>query len=204
MDTVFLDIALKQILEQESLSEFELIQRLQTEPYSIFNDEVLKDDLSLFQTHFVLQNALYRLRDRGIETRTFDLDILPTKIQMYPVENSTNYTEVNQYKGPETEKLRAYYLDWKNFEDTDQQAVEQLLESFWQKLGNYYTYSQQDIEYALVELELSAIPSQHDLKKQYKKLSLIHHPDKGGDVQTFKQLNKHYQIVLNHLLNQSD
>jgi len=34
-----------------------------------------------------------------------------------------------------------------------------------------------------------------DLKKEYHKLCKIHHPDKGGDEETFKQLNNLYHCL---------
>lgn len=35
-----------------------------------------------------------------------------------------------------------------------------------------------------------------NLKKQYKKAALIHHPDRGGNEENFKILNHHYQLLL--------
>lgn len=34
-----------------------------------------------------------------------------------------------------------------------------------------------------------------DLKKEYHKLCKVHHPDKGGDEETFKQLNNLYHCL---------
>ena len=34
------------------------------------------------------------------------------------------------------------------------------------------------------------------IKKVYRKLSLIHHPDKGGDVDTFKRLQSSYETLM--------
>lgn len=36
-----------------------------------------------------------------------------------------------------------------------------------------------------------------DIKKTFRKLSLKHHPDKGGDVNTFKKINEAYQVLGN-------
>ena len=32
-----------------------------------------------------------------------------------------------------------------------------------------------------------------DIKKSYRKLSLKHHPDRGGDANDFKKINEAYQ-----------
>jgi len=37
----------------------------------------------------------------------------------------------------------------------------------------------------------------NDIKKAYKKLVIIHHPDKGGKVEDFKKLQLAYEILSN-------
>lgn len=38
-----------------------------------------------------------------------------------------------------------------------------------------------------------------ELKKEFRKQAFIHHPDKGGDVDTMKLLNKEYEIMFSKL-----
>lgn len=45
-------------------------------------------------------------------------------------------------------------------------------------------------------LELSKSASKDDIKKAYKKLALIHHPDRGGDQEKFKQISTAYEILI--------
>jgi len=40
------------------------------------------------------------------------------------------------------------------------------------------------------------------VKKNYRKLSLRHHPDKGGDVDTFRVLNRAQKVLTNPKLRQ--
>ena len=77
-----LDKAVYQLLLQSPCSEFELIKALQLPPYEILDKQALQQDITMFQAHFVVYNALYRLRNEGLDKREFILDIIPTRIEM--------------------------------------------------------------------------------------------------------------------------
>lgn len=190
-----LDNAIQLILKQGSLSEFELIKQLQQAPYSLFNDNVFKDDLSLFQTHFVVHNALYRLRDQGLAKGLFDIDTLTTQFRIIQL-NSTDSTELTVQSRPEVIKLREYYLDWDNFAKTDKDDVSDLLSRFWQCYANFdVKHNQHQLDTALEAMNFKVLPSRKELKLRYKQLSTLHHPDKGGDAEQFSLLQHHYQSI---------
>lgn len=44
-------------------------------------------------------------------------------------------------------------------------------------------------------LDVNKNSSLQDIKKQYKKLALKHHPDRGGDPEQFKKISEAYQIL---------
>lgn len=192
------------ILEQGSLSEFELIKNLQNPPYSLFKQDLFADELSLFQTHFVIHNALYRLRDIGLAQGSFDIDTLTTQLSLIKLSqcsNSiegvvTNTSQLTVDERPEVLKLREYYLDWHNFEKTGQQDVADLLASFWQTYSSFDSKQQkQQLQLALEAMEFEQIPSHSELKARYKKLSIQLHPDKGGTAEEFHLLQQHYQLI---------
>lgn len=194
-----LDQAILAILKDGNLSEFDLIKTLQQPPYQLFDGKVFADELSLFQTHFVVHNALYRLRDCGLAENEYDIDTLTTELRLIKLDQSAN-TELSEQIRPEIIKLREYYLDWQNFNNTDQSDVQSLLSDFWQRYTNLSTQQQsqlqqQQTEQALVELGFSDVPSKAQLKQRYKKLSSQYHPDKGGNNQAFIQLQQAYQII---------
>ena len=59
------------------------------------------------------------------------------------------------------------------------------------------TYTMLDY-YGLLDLPRSRLAiSDDDLKKAYKKACLRHHPDKGGDAETFKELAVAYETLGN-------
>lgn len=52
-----------------------------------------------------------------------------------------------------------------------------------------------DTEKLYETLGVSKDSSAKDIKKAYRKLSLIHHPDRGGDEHKFKEINAAYEIL---------
>lgn len=47
----------------------------------------------------------------------------------------------------------------------------------------------------LTILELTGKPSWDEIKKQYRKLALKHHPDRGGDAVMFKKIQAAYELL---------
>ena len=44
-------------------------------------------------------------------------------------------------------------------------------------------------------LGVSENATQTDIKKEFRKKSLKHHPDRGGDAEKFKEINEAYEIL---------
>ena len=43
-------------------------------------------------------------------------------------------------------------------------------------------------------LGVSKEASEAEIKKAFKKMTLLHHPDRGGDENTFKEVNAAYEV----------
>lgn len=164
-------------------SEFELMRWLQEPAQGIFRADALAHQLTLFRSHFLLLHALYSLRKQWLEERVAVLDIAPLHIEKRPwAMQASDSTQINL-----ADPLMNYYLDLNQLE-TPEEEVEQLLRSFWQKMR---LPEQQPEDLAILELTppINAL----QVKKQYKKLAMLHHPDRGGNEQKFCQIQSAYQ-----------
>ena len=47
--------------------------------------------------------------------------------------------------------------------------------------------------YTALGVDKNATPA--EIKKAYRKMAIKHHPDKGGDPETFKEISKAYEIL---------
>ncbi|OWP49700.1 DNA-J related domain-containing protein [Pseudomonas nitroreducens] len=177
---------LLQLLQEatEGISEFQLIQHLKARHSTHVPNLPLTDKLVLFRTHFLVFNALYRLRDRLWKENAAHLEIGPLSIRLCP------YISGVQALG-EQDALRAYYLDEKHLRETTEHDVEKLLESFWTRMqGN------EEKAAALALFELEDGPVDYALiKLRYRQLVSQHHPDRGGSNTRLQSINKAMEIL---------
>ncbi|WP_447752003.1 DNA-J related domain-containing protein [Pseudomonas nicosulfuronedens] len=168
----------------EGISEFQLIQQLKTRHSTHVPNLPLTDKLVLFRTHFMVFNALYRLRDQLWEDNIAHLEIGPLQIRL------SAYIRGVQALG-EQDALRAYYLDEKHLKETTERDVEKLLESFWTRMqGN------EEKAAALALFELEDGPVDYALiKLRYRQLVSQHHPDRGGNTTRLQSINKAMEIL---------
>lgn len=180
--TIFVD-------EQQMLKEHQLITILQSPPYELFNADALSNSLTLFRCHFVLFHHLYILQDDCHQKNIGSLNIHTTKIVLVEL------NEKRQAGLAELDPIKAYYLDNANFDNTDHQDVEDLIDSFWKKMASGYDFSEEQKLQALALLDLQEPITQTQLKSQYRLKQHIYHPDKGGDEEISKQLLEAYQLL---------
>ena len=167
------------------LSEYELIKLLEAQNLADFSRDRLRDNLSLFQTHFLLFHALYHLQVQLWENKTARLDIHAVSIQLHPFTNTATDTVLAEHN-----PLRDYYLDLNNLENTDASEVEDLLTQFWSRfVGN------DDRRQALAALELADPVDWPTIKTQHRRLAMQHHPDRGGDETRLQAINAAMDVL---------
>lgn len=169
------------------ISEYDLIQYLRDQDLFKLNpDELLSSDsLVMFRIHFIVFHALYRLRDRVRQQQLNDLDLNPVCIQLLTYEH--NGSALAEY-----DALYEYYMDTGNLDKTRSSDVEEMLQRFWLRLDNTERRAE-----ALRELELEDPVSDNAIRKQYRRLAMKHHPDRGGEREKLQRINAAVSVLLN-------
>jgi len=163
-------------------TEYKLMQFLQSEHPDFF--EALGDSPSLYQKHFILFNALYRLRNKLIEQRK-SIIIEPTKIRVIDVDSNTSELSYS-------DNLSEFYLARENLNLSEKEVAE-MLSLFWQK---YLAIDQKAEALRCFDLTDSTRINKRIIKKRYAKLAKLHHPDHGGDSDEFIKIKKSAEVLL--------
>lgn len=171
--------------QQEAISEYQLIECLE-KPLALVVGNTEGKQLALFQTHFLVMNALYQLQIEVVGEGYF-LSISPLKIVLQP-SGSDNEKALSE-DGTER-SLAEFYLDWSNYTDTNEDDVGALLDGFWQR---YMADDKQLDAYHLLELEPGADWS--EIQKSYRRLASVKHPDRGGVAAEFAEIREAYEVL---------
>ncbi|MDH2434961.1 DNA-J related domain-containing protein [Pokkaliibacter sp. MBI-7] len=168
------------------LSEYALIKALRKHHL----DLPLSPELSLFRSHFLLFHCLYHLREQLLSEQSGLLEIHTLCICLAPWQPG--------HEGlTKSDPLQAYYMDWQQFASTDQQEVHALLDSFWKR---YHLTDSGHLQAALCALELPPeatvdVSSHQLIRRQYQRLAMQHHPDRGGDECRFKEIQSAWDYL---------
>lgn len=169
----------------DGVSEYELLKRIESAgaPLDIVTADI---NLALFQKHFLLMNALYRLQQSLWDDEGLWLHISPLRIAL-EVHDSETAHALSADVGI---ALRDYYLDWQQLLATDSAAVEELLTGFWRRF-----HAHDGRAAALLTLQLSGDADWPAIKHQYRRLAAATHPDRGGDSARFLAIREAYELL---------
>ena len=147
----------------------------------------LADDeqLQLFRVNFLIMNALYQLQAE-LWQEGWWLVISTLDIRLEPL---VGLSEAN-HGFVLGENLRSYYLDWQVFWQTDRAEVEALLNRFWRAYDGEGHKAE-----ALALFELNEGASQEALRRRWRELALQHHPDRGGNAETFIRIRWAWEVL---------
>jgi len=174
------------ILQQNEcgLSEYDLIQTVKEEIFGENAEDLFRDTHKLFTVHFILFHGLYLLRQELWESGLGHLEISPLNICIVPIKSGHSLLPGMP------DKLSQYYLDATNLENTTQKDVDDLLAGFWQ-----YLLAGDDKVSAMNVLEIAEPFDDHSLTRQYRKMVMKHHPDRGGNTGKLQKINQALKVL---------
>tara|TARA_R110001592_G_scaffold296139_2_gene566480 strand:+ start:9723 stop:10331 length:609 start_codon:yes stop_codon:yes gene_type:complete len=173
-------------------NEHQIIKHLQeakTPPFDNFSLNLSKD---LFSAHFLCMHALYHLKAQYAKDNKFKLLIQSVRVERMVItesDSAVSDTLINRFL-ENRDPLESYYLNPKHYFETQEQDINAMLKSFWQK------YLAQDKKQAALEiLELPPEADAKMIKERFRRLAQKHHPDKGGCAKIFNKVREAKSIL---------
>lgn len=142
----------------------------------------------IFRKNFWMMNALYRLQEALFKDQLY-LSIGQVDVKIQPMTNSGRAALAES----RDRKLRDYYFNWDNYQNTGAEEVAALLKSFWDGFC-----SSDRIDQAFAVLGVNAQWAWPDIRTRYRTLAREHHPDKGGHTEKFIEIREAYEVLLNY------
>lgn len=164
------------------LSEHELLKILRAE-HSLFADFSAREPLSLFRGHFLLFHIFYRLRERLARERRGRLQIDPLGIVLVAEEFDKRTADEAQLSLHEPD-LSAWYADLQRLATVTAADVIEWLRQF-----RTARRAHEQRQAALAVLGLQDPVDAATIKRQYRRLAMRHHPDRGGDGQQLRAIH---------------
>jgi len=168
----------------DGIKEYDLIQALKSHGFFDIKKGGSMLPHELFKVHFLLYHALYVLHDQLLLRKQAYLEIGVLIIKRLPYVDGEDALSAQN-------KLREYYLDIGNLENTSEDDVNDLLASFWIKVTNY---DKRDDALSILGLEDPV--DNIRIKETYRRLAMLHHPDRGGDKVKLQKINAALNILL--------
>lgn len=177
----------------KTISEYQLIKLLQSERYKTLTDLDMKNTEQLFQLHFLLFHALYKIQVKLISKGQGYLNISPLCIAYDVILPEHENPQTNNKRIDVADPLADYYLNLDNLTNMSSDDIEQLIASFWSTLQSPDSHAS-----ALKILELEPPVTFSAIKQQYKRLASKHHPDKGGSTIVIQDINQAMATLSQH------
>lgn len=147
-------------------------------------DELDSDaNKALFKRNFLIMNGLYQLQALLLPEQWLQVHAMDIRLMEHTPDDVNLIFEADV-------ALRSYYLDWSHFE-TSADSIDRLFASFWRRYDKHIGQSQSmlDKTLALQIFELENNATDHDIRRQWRKLALQWHPDREeGNAQEFNKI----------------
>lgn len=182
-DTFYIDLEVLLEHHPEGISEYALLKELKARGYFAFLSDRPAPPEALFKAHFLLFHALYRLQKSCYSEKKAFLDIGPLNICLRDYQAGEAALAIS-------DNLAAYYLDLANLDNTSTEDIEALLATFWREYTRFDNRAA-----ALAELGLADPVDESTIKQAYRRLAMLHHPDRGGEARRLQTINAAYETL---------
>lgn len=163
------------------ISEYQLIKELQKD--GCMEDFSFQETRKMFVNHFFLYHCLYEMRDELISRKEGILHISALSIYLKDFSRDEPALAV-------MDSLADYYKDFSNIGEADTINLDNLLDQFWHK----FRLSDETC-WALKVLGMPPSADLAELRKRYRKLVKLHHPDKGCTDKKIHDINHAMRII---------
>ena len=174
-------------------NEHQIIKHLQDNEIKPFDCFLLSNPKDLFSAHFLCMHALYHLKKQYQHSQKFKLIIESVRIERITLHKTNRAKEVSLKELEVANSLESYYLNPRHYFETQEDEINDMLKSFWQKY-----LAQDNKKEALKTLNLPANADAAMVKAKYLRLAQKYHPDKGGCAEKFNKIHQ-AKIVLDKL-----
>ena len=184
-------VELEQFFNCCSLSnEYQIITHLQTKKIAPFNGFSLANSKDLFSAHFLCMHALYQLKKQYRRTNKYQLHIHSVKIERILLDKTLTTNKQSAITLEKFDPLESYYLNTQHYFETQEDEINDMLKSFWQKY-----LAQDKKQAALTVLGLPIDADANMIKAKYLRLAQKHHPDKGGCAEMFSKIQQAKSVL---------
>ncbi len=192
-DASFVELVLGILEDHPSgLAEFQMIKALRAGGRTELAE--LDSKLGLFRAHFLLFHVLYGLRERLWAERRGHLEISALCTRLLPYGRAPE--EARRAAVVRSDPLRDYYMDLSNLDSTTEDDVRALLDGFWRRMAAGAGDPDHRRE-ALEVLGLSDPVDYDTVRRRYRRLTMLHHPDRGGDTERLQRINAAMAVLAN-------
>ncbi len=179
----------KYLLSHPISKEYEVIGHLQS--IGRIPTKSLRQPLSLFRCHFLIFNALYRLQYLTHQHQQYQISISSIRIELlpYPKFGTSNDKNISHH-----DSLALFYTDLSQLNQTREQDVTRLLKSFWEEFLCPKRKQNALTTLGIDPQDMNRIDFPF-IKKQYRRLIMKHHPDRGGSSEKMIAIHQAMQCL---------
>jgi len=173
----------------DGLSKLALLRALQRPPWSVLGEIDFSAPTALYPVHFLLFHTLYHWRNALVAEGRETLEINALCIRLRALAG------VDSRQPDQADPLQAFYLNLSNH-NLAEATINRMLDDFWNGIQRPLE-SELNAACSLLDIEFPP-PDLGTARKQFRRLAMTHHPDRGGSKETLQDLNHAIATIKHH------